>query len=203
WSPEHQAARDLVASGRLGSPILVQLSQNMRMWHASAGQVAPWKLTLEHGGGFLNAVTAHDVDLVRLLFGEPVAVCAGLAGSLPRSASREGPPVDAEDTAALLLRLSSGALATISGTATSIHGSGYRLEASGSGGTLQLGPGPRGASVRFGQPGQERPSRVAVARRNPTKKVAVERAHPLFPQVRAMALMLEDLHPGRPRAASS
>jgi predicted dehydrogenase len=204
WYPEHRAARDLVASGRLGSPILVQLSQNMRMWHASAGQVAPWKLTLEQGGGFLNAVTAHDVDLVRLLFGEPVAVCAGLASSLPRSAAREGgAPVDAEDTAALLLRLRSGALATISGTATSVHGSGYRLEASGSGGTLQLGPGPRGASLRFGEPGQDRPSRVAVARRNPTKKLAVAREHPLFPQVRAMALMLEAWGPGRAETAGS
>ena len=203
WLPEHLAVRDLVANGRLGSPILIQLSRNVRMWHAAAGHVAPWKLTLEQGGGFLNAVTAHDIDLVRLLFGEPVAVCAGLASSLPRDASGEGAPVDAEDTAALLLRLRSGALAAISGTATSIHGSGYRLEASGSGGTLQLEAGSRGPSVRFGEPGQTRPSRVAVGRRNPTRRLAVARDHPLFPQVRAMALLLEDWLPGRAEKASS
>jgi len=203
WLPEHLAVRDLVASGRLGSPILVQVSRNVAMWHVSAGHVAPWKLTLEQGGGFLNAVTAHDVDLVRLLFGEPVAVCAGLASSLPHSMSRKGALVDAEDTVALLLRLSSGALAAISGTATSIHGSGYRLEASGSGGTLQLGAGARGTSVRFGEAGQERPSSVAVGRQNPTRKLTVERDYPLFQQVRAMALLLEEWLPGRAGTAKS
>jgi predicted dehydrogenase len=203
WLPEHLAVRELVASGQLGSPILVQLTRNVRMWHVSAGHVAPWKHSLDQGGGFLNAVTAHDIDLVRLLFGEPVAVCAGLARSLPGASPHEGAAVDAEDTVALLLRLSSGALAAISGTATSVHGSGYRLEASGSGGTLQLGSGPHGTSVRFGGAGQERPSRLAIKRRHPTKRLAIERDYPLFEQVRAMALLLEDWQLGRGETAGS
>jgi predicted dehydrogenase len=98
---------------------------------------------------------------------------------------------------ALLLQLSSGALAAISGTATSVHGSGYRLEASGAGGTLRLESGVRGTSVRFGGPGQQRPSKLVVGRPKLTRRLAVQRDYPLFPQVRAMALLLEDWHPGR------
>jgi predicted dehydrogenase len=203
WLPEHLAARGLIASGQLGAPSLVLLTRNVGMWHVSAGHVALWKHSLEQGGGFLNAVTAHDIDLVRLLFGEPVAVCAGLLRSLPSGSSHDGAAVDAEDTAALLLRLSSGALVVISGTATSVHGSGYRLEAAGSGGTQRLESDVRGASVRFGGAGQERPSRLAVGQRKPTKRLAVDHTCPLFPQVRAMALLLEDWHPGRGTTAGA
>jgi predicted dehydrogenase len=203
WLPEHLAARALVRSGQLGAPSLVQLSRNVGMWHASAGQVAAWKHSLEQGGGFLNAVTAHDLDLVRLLFGEPVAVCADLLRTLPGVAPHDGGAVDAEDTVGLLLRLSSGALAVISGTAASVHGSGYRLEAAGTGGTLRLESGVHGASVRFGGAGQERPSRLAVGRRQPARRLAVARSYPLFPQVRAMTLLLEDWRPGRGEAAGA
>ena len=84
-----------------------------------------------------------------------------------------------------------------------MHGSGYRLEASGAGGTLRLESGGRGPSVRFGRPGQERPSKLIVGRREPTRPLAVERTYPLFPQVRAMALLLEDWQAGQAAVAGA
>lgn len=185
WLPEHLALRDLVESGRLGQPFLVQTTRNTSMWHAASPRPAGWKLTLNEGGGFLNAVLVHDLDLVDQLFGQIQSVCATLGRS---------PDHDAEHTAALSLRLQSGAIVNISGTTVSARGSGYRLEVSGSRASAVLDS----FGLRVAEPGGEYTTWHS-AERQPQSALAVPATYPLYPQVRAMALLLEDWLPALTR----
>lgn len=129
----------------------------------------------------------HDIDLVCRLFGDPAAVCADLQPRLRRNFAQYS-AADAEDTVALLLRLRSGMLVSISGTAGSLHGSGYRLEVTGSEGSLELANG----RLWFGRVGDELPAELPIEQRSPSRPLAVESGYPLFEQVRAMALLLEE-----------
>jgi predicted dehydrogenase len=196
WLPEHLALIELVDSGALGSPMLVQITRNVSMWHPSSGPIPPWKFQLAEGGGFLNAVLAHDVDLVARLFGAPAAVCAATSSALKDhlgTAADEGAMAD--DTAVLSLRLKSGALASISGTAVSPRGSLYELEVAGSEATARLRTSQDGPSLTIGRPSEAEPRQVELTRRAPSRPVPVPDGYPVARQVRAMALLLEDWRP--------
>ncbi|HLG74171.1 MAG TPA: Gfo/Idh/MocA family oxidoreductase [Chloroflexota bacterium] len=192
WLPEHQRLIELVESGALGTPVLVQITRNVSMWHPSCGAIPPWKFQLNEGGGFLNAVLAHDIDLVARLFGSPTAVCATTAQALAAQFGLQAG--DAEDTAALLLRLQSGAMASISGTAVSPHGSVYELEAAGTEASVHLRAGADGPVLTLGRAG-EPTEQVQLAARVPARRAPIPEDYPLARQVRAMALLLEDWRP--------
>jgi predicted dehydrogenase len=109
-SPVVAAARDVVASGRLGRLVAVSGSA-LFCKPARYFDDGPWRR--EPGGGPILINLIHEVHSLRLLCGEIVAVQA------MASAAVRGFPV--EDTAAIILRFAGGALATflLSDTAAS------------------------------------------------------------------------------------
>jgi predicted dehydrogenase len=111
-----------------------------------------WKSQRSQSGGILGAsLLLHHLDLLRYTFGELGAVHGVRATAVtqrPVLAAGERPAagartdgtraVDAEDTAALHGELAAGGLFGIVGSWSVRHGSGVRLEAYGSSGTLVL-----------------------------------------------------------------
>jgi predicted dehydrogenase len=197
WLPERIALAEFVAAGGLGSPFLVQVSTNNGAWHPSAPAPADWKLSADQGGGYINAMACHDIDLVRWLFGEPLAVAADTRAQI---AHRQLPggrevAVDTDDTAGIILRLDSGALAIVSGTALSAHGTGYRLEAAGSAGTVAIDSGQDGVHGFTGAVSERQKQPLEVSQRQPRGSLAVDSNYPFARVVRATALMLEEWLP--------
>ena len=113
-NPIAARAREIVASGALGRLRLA----DWRCWlyKPDAYFGAAWRR--EPGGGpvFINLI--HDVDLLRYLCGEVESVFAAESpssrGVEAGNESRPGEQAGIEDSAAVLLRLKNGALATMS-----------------------------------------------------------------------------------------
>lgn len=118
------AVRDAARAGRLGQ--LTSVVATVPWWRSPAYYAAsPWRGTLAgDGGGALMNQGIHMLDLVVALLGRPVEVTAMTAQSLHR--------IEAEDTAGLILRFDSGALATMHASTSAYPGLAARLQVSGS-----------------------------------------------------------------------
>lgn len=104
--PQHVALKGLMDSGRLGRPLLAEVS--VCWWRSPEYYAqAPWR-ALPPGGGVLMNQALHSVDLLTWLLG-PAASVAALTGNLAH-------PIACEDTAVAAVRLTGGALATITAT---------------------------------------------------------------------------------------
>lgn len=101
-NPIMRAAREIVASGRLGRIVAV----NALFWLYKPDDYFDLAWRREAGAGpvFLNLI--HDVDNLRYLLGEVVAVQAAESHAVRGNA--------VEETAAIILQFASGALATAS-----------------------------------------------------------------------------------------
>jgi predicted dehydrogenase len=138
WLPDRARVRQLVKDDVVGDPYFVRLSQSGAYWHPTRKLQELWMYDIEQGGGYLNGLLAHDIDFVCALFGRPAEVCADVRTSVRTRALPDGGTlnVTADDTSALLLRLTSGALAVISASVVGIHTSGARFEAFGERGSI-------------------------------------------------------------------
>jgi 1,5-anhydro-D-fructose reductase (1,5-anhydro-D-mannitol-forming) len=98
WAPPVVKARELVASGAIGTPISASISASWNM--ASAD---PWRQsdTTEAGGGPLHDAGAHSLDTLQRLLGPITRVAALLDHHIYRYA--------AEDASTTLLKFASGA----------------------------------------------------------------------------------------------
>lgn len=101
-NPIMRSAREIVASGRLGRIVAV----NALFWlYKPDGYFdLPWRREAGAGPVFLNLI--HDVDNLRYLLGEVVAVQAAESNAVRQNA--------VEETSAIILEFASGALATAS-----------------------------------------------------------------------------------------
>jgi predicted dehydrogenase len=101
-NPIMRAAREIVASGRLGRIVAV----NALFWLYKPDDYFDLSWRREEGAGpvFLNLI--HDVDNLRYLLGEVVAVQAVESNAVRANA--------VEDTSAIILEFACGALATVS-----------------------------------------------------------------------------------------
>jgi len=117
----HPAARDLnalIGRGTLGR--LLATEARMVTSQVKFRDPSHWLFSRERGGGgILHWLGCHYFDLLRYLTGEEVVQVTALTGTL------NGFPLEVEDTAAVAMRWSSGALGTFS--------AGYHLPRSGSG----------------------------------------------------------------------
>lgn len=141
WSPEKYAAHELIASGYLGTPYSARVSARVDYWHPTHPLQSEWMYRGADGGGYLLGLGAHDLDYLCWLFGEPSEVCADVRTTVPARQRPDGTvlPVDADDTASILIRFASGVVATLSITAMSLHAqAAYHLDATGSGGAVAL-----------------------------------------------------------------
>ncbi|MEV0739737.1 Gfo/Idh/MocA family oxidoreductase [Streptomyces sp. NPDC050549] len=121
-APAVEAARDLIASGELGTVthIRVRLFSD---YAAHPDGALTWRYELERGGhGVLGDLASHGADLARFLLGDITALAADTAIFLPQRARPTGAtaghalatggelgPVENEDYVNCLLRFASGA----------------------------------------------------------------------------------------------
>ncbi len=104
---------------------------------------APWSWWYDaaQGGGILGAVGSHLIDLCRFWTGSEVVEVSGRTATfIPERTDEHGMrrPVTADDYASCVLRLASGAIATITLTSVPGHGLGHFAQVPGRDGTLVL-----------------------------------------------------------------
>jgi predicted dehydrogenase len=160
---------------------------------------------VQEGGGYLNAQLAHEIDFVRALFGEPVAVCADVRTSVPVRTLPDGEQlgVDADDTDALLLRMESGALVVLTCSVVGVHASGAQFEAFGRDGTIiARSPGTSSSTAGrederlvFGAATDEGLRELPPSEREPRTRPDLPAGRFSSAAIRAFALMLEDWLP--------
>ncbi|MSQ27928.1 MAG: Gfo/Idh/MocA family oxidoreductase [Dehalococcoidia bacterium] len=198
WYPERALVSRLITSGYLGAPHLAHSSQTAPMYRPGVSSPAQWKLMLGEGGGYVGAVTTHELDYLSWLFGEPEAVCAGLRTEFPDRKVADGTAftATAEDVCAIMVRFASGALAVASGSSVSIHSTPYRFDATGSDGTICYTMTPAGPEgfIAAGPAGADRKPLELVSR-TPRSGLMPDPAAPNNRNVVATALLLEDWLP--------
>jgi predicted dehydrogenase len=207
WEPARYTLWEMVRSGHLGQPHLALARSGGDFWHESRGLQSEWMYKKSEGGGYLMGMGSHDIDFACALFGEPEAVCADVRTSVPRRPRPDGSvlEVDADDTAALAIRMQNGMLVSVITTAIAFQRNFRAFEAYGSAGSLAVdGPlmAERDPDVVAGSVGRDVPE---IVHRSPRR--AASGAEP--PQRRAgasilaLALMLEDWLPAFSGEAST
>jgi len=126
FDPSFRAVRDRVAAGEIGR--LEQLTI------VSRDPAPPPVSYIEESGGLFRDMTIHDLDMARFFLGEVVGVTATGANLVDPAIAAAGDI----DSAVLVLRGSSGALATITNSRRCTYGYDQRLEAFGSDGMLSV-----------------------------------------------------------------
>ncbi|HYK81629.1 MAG TPA: Gfo/Idh/MocA family oxidoreductase [Gemmatimonadales bacterium] len=145
YEPNRQRVRQLVQAGAIG-PVLhleLVLRPYVRGDGRPGAREAPWNWWYDaaRGGGILGAVGSHLIDLCRFWTGSEVAAVSGGVATFTRErADEQGVRrlVTADDYASFVLRLASGAVATILLTTVATHGPGHFAQVSGRDGTLVL-----------------------------------------------------------------
>ena len=158
WGREKLAVWRQVSEGLLGSPYYARVAIAADYFHPVRPLMSEWMYRLADGGGYLLGMASHDIDYLYCLFGVPEAVCADVHATIPTRTRADGSAfaADADDTASLLLRWSSGVRASISLTTVGLHtGSRYRFEAFGSDGTAEIDGTVFGGTVRAGRAGED------------------------------------------------
>ena len=136
FDPSMRAVRDRVVAGEVGR--LEQLTI------VSRDPAPPPVSYVRESGGLFRDMTIHDLDMARFFLGEVVEVTASGANLVDPAIGEAGDI----DSAVLVLRGSSGALATITNSRRCSYGYDQRLEAFGSDGMLSVA-NQRPTSVRY------------------------------------------------------
>ena len=145
YEPNRRRARELIASGAIGEVRHIELSLKPYLRGDGRPQAAdaPWTWWFDgaRGGGILGAVGSHLIDLCRYWTGSEVAYVAGLVETFVGERTDESGvkrPVTADDFTSSVLRMASGAVATITLSSMAHHGPGHLAQVTGSEGTLVL-----------------------------------------------------------------
>jgi 1,5-anhydro-D-fructose reductase (1,5-anhydro-D-mannitol-forming) len=97
--PKLQRARDLLAQGAIGRPVLAEI--NCHDWFQAEDGRRSWLLNpKESGGGPLYDIASHRIDVLNFLFGRPVKVSGHLSNVVHASA--------VEDSATVMIDYESG-----------------------------------------------------------------------------------------------
>ena len=145
YEPNRRRARELIRSGAIGEVRHIELSLKPYLRGDGRPQAsdAPWTWWFDgaRGGGILGAVGSHLIDLCRFWTGSEVAYVAGLVETFVTErtdASGVKRPVTADDFTSSVLRMASGAVATITLSTVAQQGPGHLAQVTGSEGTLLL-----------------------------------------------------------------
>jgi predicted dehydrogenase len=194
WGREKLAVWREVSEGLLGSPYFARVAIAADYFHPVRPLMSEWMYRLADGGGYLLGMASHDIDYLYCLFGVPEAVCADVRATIPVRTRADGSAfaADADDTASLLLRWSSGVRATVSLTTVGLHsGSRYRFEAFGSGGTAEIDGTVFGGTVRAGRAGEEGLTELSLSDAAVCDPSAIPATGRRSAPIRALALLLE------------
>lgn len=117
--PAVMRAKQLIDEGYVGR-VLEYRAAYLHAGSASASAPLRWKLSAETGGGVINDLASHILDLMHHLLGDYEAIVADTRIAYAERPSAADPSrmvnVDAEDCVMLLARMASGALGTIEAT---------------------------------------------------------------------------------------
>jgi predicted dehydrogenase len=145
YEPNRRRARELIRSGAIGEVRHIELSLKPYLRGDGRPQAsdAPWTWWFDgaRGGGILGAVGSHLIDLCRFWTGSEVAYVAGLVETFVTERTDEKGarrPVTADDFTSSVLRMASGAVATVTLSTVAHHGPGHLAQVTGSEGTLLL-----------------------------------------------------------------
>ncbi len=145
YEPNRRRARALISNGAIGQVRHLELSLKPYLRGDGRPQPsdAPWTWWFDgaRGGGILGAVGSHLIDLCRFWTGSEVAYVAGLVETVvPERRDETGTsrPVTADDFTSSVLRMTSGAVATVTLSSVAHHGPGHLAQVTGSEGTLVL-----------------------------------------------------------------
>ena len=145
YEPNRRKVRQLIQLGTIG-PVL-HLELVLRPYVRGDGRPqtfdAPWTWWYDaaRGGGILGAVGSHLIDLCRFWTGSDIVEVGGRAATLVPERydeQRVRRRVTADDYASFVMRLASGAIATITLTTVASHGPGHFAQVTGRDGTLVL-----------------------------------------------------------------
>lgn len=198
YDPARLAVWDRVREGALGEPYFLRFNASADYWHPTRGLQSEWMYRLEDGGGYLMGMASHDIDYLLCLFGEATSVCADVRSTIPSRKRPDGSEleVNADDTSVLLLRMKSGAIATITCSAVGLGRNHREVELLGSRGALAMrghvmGPEPE---VHLTLIGDEAPRLIPPSTRMPRSGRELPKRRAAV-AIRALALMLEDWLP--------
>src|SRR6059036_4285446 len=145
YEPNRRRARELIRSGAIGAVRHIELSLKPYLRGDGRPQAAdaPWTWWFDgaRGGGILGSVGSHLIDLCRFWTGSEVAYVAGVVETFVterKDESGANRPVTADDFASSVLRMASGAVATVTLSTVAHHGPGHLAQVTGSQGTLVL-----------------------------------------------------------------
>jgi predicted dehydrogenase len=199
WEPTRLRIWESIAAGHLGTPYLASGEATADYWHPIRGLQSEWMYRKDRGGGYLMGMASHDIDFMCALFGDPSAVCADVRTTITERFREDGTTleVDADDTSAMLLRMTNGMLVSITTTAVALGRADRSFDAFGSAGTVHFrGPllGEGDVELWAGRAGEDHTVDLAPHDRMPASGVALP-ARRSASAIRALALMLEDWLP--------
>jgi predicted dehydrogenase len=159
YEPNRRRVRELVSQGAIGEVRHLELSLKPYLRGDGRPQTAdaPWSWWFDRskGGGLLGAVGSHLVDLCRFWTGAEAVDAVGTAQALVKQRRDDAGvlrEVTADDFASFVMRLSSGAVATVTLSAAAHHGPGHLTQVTGSAGTIVLTGETRLEFGRAGEP---------------------------------------------------
>jgi predicted dehydrogenase len=145
YEPNRRKARDLIRAGTIGAVRHIELSLKPYLRGDGRPQAlgAPWNWWYDatRGGGILGAVGSHLIDLCRYWTDSEVVEVGGGAATFILQRADESHairPVTADDFASFVMRMGSGAVATLTLSSVAQHGPGHFGQVTGSEGTLVL-----------------------------------------------------------------
>jgi predicted dehydrogenase len=196
WIPERLAVWDQVRTGYLGTPYFARVNRSASYWHPSREPQARWMYDRSQGGGYLAGMLVHDLDFVCTLLGPPRELCAEVRSTLPERKLPDGErlEVTADDTAAVVMRMESGATAVLSVSVMGIHADHFGMDLFGSDGTISGEGTVRGATFRAGRLGDDGLAPLPPSPRRPPGDESLPGGL-AGEAIRSMALMLEDWLP--------
>jgi predicted dehydrogenase len=197
WSPGREGVRNLMKQNYLGKPYLVVGRSGGDYWHPTRKLQSEWMYQRASGGGYLQGMASHDIDFTCAIFGEPEAVCADVRTSVKERARPDGSTlaVDADDTAALLIRMQNGMIAHISTTAMALNNSIRSYQAYGSEASFTLEGTVMGDDqLKAGKVADKALLPIEPSGRMPRSGVELPKRRAAG-AIRSLALMLEDWLP--------
>ena len=110
-------------TSKLGTPYFASVLRTAPYWHPTRPEQSEWMYRQEEGGGYLNGMASHELDYLQTLTGRAVAVAADVRTVVAERPRPDGSvlQVDADDTSSLIMRMESGAVATVSTSVVGLH----------------------------------------------------------------------------------
>jgi predicted dehydrogenase len=160
FEPARAYAKQLIDFGYLGTPHSATVTVYRSTLNDPHGVPWDWLMDDAKGGGMLGAAGSHYLDALRWWFGDVKAVAGARATMVGERRFADSPgmgEVTADDNFSVLMRFSSGALATISYSATAATEVGEQIVLSGSDGMLMLTGDRKLYGAQRGGPLEENP----------------------------------------------